>query len=155
MSICGYIRNHIRRANNIFSISISYHKIIMKMDAFDIIDEISLNIMDTLDCLTQCKSNLRHSDYCFHLQRCTDVQDYLWSRTDTNYDRGRSSSLQVSIGFKPILTRSLDILQLVDLNCRLDFSENVSRSLILSEKSPKVTFCALVFPKLDELRLPV
>ena len=39
------------------------------MDVFDIIDEISLNIMDTLDCFTQCKSNLRHSDYCFHLWR--------------------------------------------------------------------------------------
>ena len=106
MSIYGYIRNHIRRpkAVNIFSISINHQKIIIKMDAFDIIDEISLNIMDTLDCLTQCKSNLRHSDDCFHLWRCTDVKDYLWSRTDTNYDRGRSSSLQVSIGFKPILT---------------------------------------------------
>ena len=57
--------------------------------------------MDTLDCFTQCKSNLRQ---LFSFIEITDVQDYLWSRTDTNYDWGRSSSLQVSIGFKPILT---------------------------------------------------
>ena len=53
------------------------------MDALNIIDEITQNIMDTLDCFTQCKSNLRQ---LFSFIEITDVQDYLRSRTDTNYD---------------------------------------------------------------------
>ena len=43
------------------------------------------------------------------------------------------------------------MLQILDLNCQLDFSENVAGSLILSGKSPKVTFFTFVFSKLERL----
>ena len=156
-------------AVNIFSISINHRKIIIKVDAFNIIDEISLNIIDTWVVL--------HS-----ASQIWDIQTIVFIYRDARMSRiicglglilittevevVRFKSQLVSNQYWPA-TSSWNVLwwiifaQVVGYNatCWLElspsFSENVSRSLILSEKSPKVTFCALVFPKLDELRLPV